>query len=163
MKDILIRQASLEDAERLAEIEAICFPKEEAAELESFCDRLKSFGDCFLVAEQDNQIIGFINGMVTDEETISDVMFEKADLHKGDGRWQSVFGLDVLPEYRCNGYAAKLMESFIEKAKIEGRRGCILTCKERLIHYYSRFGYVNKGLSRSQHGGAVWYDMVLEF
>ena len=25
------------------------------------------------------------------------------------------------------------------------------------------FGYVNQGISQSTHGGAVWYDMVLEF
>lgn len=163
MNEIVIRQARLEDAEKLAEIEAICFPKEEAAGLESFCERLQSFGDCFLVIEQEDKMIGFINGMVTDEETIADVMFANAALHKPEGAWQSVFGLDVLPEYRCRGCAAKLMTAFIDKAKKEGRKGCILTCKERLIHYYSKFGYVNKGISESQHGGAVWYDMVLEF
>ena len=163
MLDIIIRQANLGDAIRLAEIEAICFPKEEAAGLKSFCERLECFADCFLAAELNGQIIGFINGMVTDEETIADIMFEKADLHNSNGAWQSVFGLDVLPEYRCRGYAAELMLAFIQKARKEGRKGCILTCKEQLIHYYSRFGYVNKGISQSQHGGAVWYDMILKF
>ena len=91
MKDIIIRQARLEEAEKLAEIEAICFPKAEAAELKSFCERLESFGDCFFVAEKQGEIIGFINGMVTDEETIADVMFEDATLHKVDGMWQRYF------------------------------------------------------------------------
>lgn len=156
-------QATEEYAKKLAEIEAVCFPKEEAASLESFKERLAYFGDCFLAAELDGQVIGFINGMVTDRQTIEDRMFEDASLHKPDGPWQSVFGLDVLPEYRNKGYAAALMQAFIDKARKEGRKGCILTCKEKLIHYYSKFGYVNKGLSESQHGGAVWYDMVLEF
>ena len=26
-----------------------------------------------------------------------------------------------------------------------------------------KFGYKNKGISKSVHGGAVWYDMILEF
>ena len=47
--------------------------------------------------------------------------------------------------------------------KHKGRRGCILTCKDTLIHYYEKFGYVNKGISESVHGGAIWYDMILEF
>ena len=161
--DITIRAAKLQDAQMLSQIEAVCFPKSEAAGLASFEARLKSFGNCFLIAEMDGKIIGFINGMVTDRETIVDEMFEDASLHEVDGAWQSVFGLDVLPEYRCRGVAAELMQAFIAKAQKEGRKGCILTCKERLIAYYSKFGYVNKGVSESQHGGAVWHDMLLEF
>ena len=161
--NIKIVPSTKEYAEKLAEIEAVCFPKEEAASLASFEERLASFGDCFLMAELDGKMIGFINGMVTDERTIADEMFEDAGLHKKDGAWQSVFGLDVLPEYRHRGYAAQLMQALIEKARADGRKGCILTCKDKLIHYYSKFGYENKGVSKSQHGGAVWYDMVLEF
>ena len=26
-----------------------------------------------------------------------------------------------------------------------------------------KFGYKNMGVSESVHGGAVWYDMILEF
>lgn len=161
--DITIRAAKFQDAQMLSQIEAVCFPKSEAAGLASFEARLKSFGNCFLIAEMDGKIIGFINGMVTDRETIVDEMFEDASLHEVDGAWQSVFGLDVLPEYRCRGVAAELMQAFIAKAQKEGRKGCTLTCKERLIAYYSKFGYVNKGVSESQHGGAVWHDMLLEF
>ena len=158
-----IRQMRMDEVEQIVEIEAICFPKEEAADLRSFVERVEKFGDCFLVAESEGKVIGFINGMVTNQETIADEMFENASLHRKDGVWQSVFGLDVLPEYRCRGVAAELMRAFIEMARVEGRKGCILTCKERLIPYYSKFGYVNKGVSKSQHGGAVWYDMILEF
>ena len=39
----------------------------------------------------------------------------------------------------------------------------ILTCKEKLIPFYEGFGYVNCGVSKSVHGGAVWYDMELDF
>ena len=108
-------------------------------------------------------VIGFVNGMVTDDRTISDVMFEQAELHKEDGKWQSVFGLDVLPEHRRKGYAGQLMRALIEHSREDGRCGCILTCKEHLLPYYTRFGFRNLGVSLSQHGGAVWYDMILEF
>ena len=36
----------------------------------------------------------------------------------------------------------------------------VLTCKDHLVHYYSRFGFKKVGVSASVHGGAVWYDMV---
>lgn len=84
-------------------------------------------------------------------------------MHDKNGLYQSVFGLSVLPEYRKQGYASKLMEALIEDARKAGRKGCILTCKERLISYYEKFGYQNQGVSKSEHGGAVWYDMLLEF
>ena len=109
------------------------------------------------------RIIGFINGAVTDARTISDDMFENAGLHNANGAYQSIFGLDVAEEFRRRGVAAALMNRMIETARERGKKCLILTCKDRLIHYYEKFGYVKLGLSQSVHGGAVWYDMILEF
>lgn len=69
----------------------------------------------------------------------------------------------MVEAFRRRGVAAALMNRMIETARERGKKGLILTCKDRLIHYYEKFGYVNLGLSRSVHGGAVWYDMILEF
>ena len=90
-------------------------------------------------------------------------MFEDASLHRPMGIYQSVFGLDVVPEWQRRGIAGELMEHLIEDARRKGRKGLILTCKERLIGFYERFGYRNLGVSASVHGGAVWFDMILEF
>lgn len=164
-QDYTIRFARPEDLGALARVEAECFPAAEAAGLDSFKARLAAFPESFLVAESagDGRIIGFINGAVTDARTISDEMFEDAGLHNATGAYQSIFGLDVIEAYRCRGVAAALMNRMIETARERGKKGLILTCKDRLIHYYERFGYVNLGVSASVHGGAVWYDMILEF
>ena len=69
----------------------------------------------------------------------------------------------MIPEFRRQGVAADLMNRLMQEAKARGKKGMILTCKDRLIHYYEKFGYRNLGLSASVHGGAVWYDMLLEF
>lgn len=163
MTEINIRYVTAEDLDQVAAVEAACFPAAEAAGRESFKRRIETFPECFFVAVHDSRIIGFINGCATDERTIRDEMFEDSGLHKKDGIYQSIFGLDVLEEYRGQGVAAKLMEHMIQDAEAKGRRGLILTCKDRLIHYYSKFGYENLGGSASVHGGAVWYDMLLEF
>ena len=55
------------------------------------------------------------------------------------------------------------MDRTVHRIKKKGRKGLILTCKDRLIHYYAKFGYKNMGVSESVHGGAVWYDMILKF
>ena len=59
--------------------------------------------------------------------------------------------------------AARVMERVIADARAQGRKGCVLTCKDRLIHYYETFGFQNEGVSSSTHGGVVWYDMRLIF
>ncbi|CUP38155.1 GNAT family N-acetyltransferase [Hungatella hathewayi] len=159
--DYTIRNVKIEDLDQVTEVEALCFP---AAVEASFRQRIETFPDSFFVAEDENgRIIGFINGCVTDERTIRDEMFEDSGLHRPEGLYQSVFGLDVIPEFRRQGVAADLMNRLMQEAKAQGKKGMILTCKDRLIHYYEKFGYRNLGLSASVHGGAVWYDMLLEF
>ncbi len=159
-----IRSVRKEDIDRVTEVEALCFPKEEAAGRQALEQRINHFPESFLVAElAGGTIIGFINGCVTDGNTICDEMFESPDFHDPKGAYQSVFGLDVIKEWRGRGVAAALMECLIEEAENSGRKGMILTCKDRLIPYYEKFGYRNMGVSGSVHGGAVWYDMRLDF
>ena len=55
------------------------------------------------------------------------------------------------------------MEHMIGDARAKGRKGLILTCKDRLIHYYEKFGYKKHGRIRLGPRRAVWYDMLLEF
>lgn len=163
MGKYVIRSVSLADLEQLYEIEQQCFPAREAAGRESLKERILTFPDSFLAAESDGRLIGFINGAVTDGTTIKDEMFGDISLHNPKGAYQCVFGLDVLKQHRSRGIAGELMGAFIKNARARGRRGVILTCKDHLIGFYERFGYVNKGVSESVHGGAVWYDMILEF
>ena len=158
-----IRAASFADAAALAAIEALCFPAAEAAGPAAIAQRLAVFPDRFLIAEEAGVPIGFINGCAADRPRIKDEMYEDANLHRPDGPWQTVFGLDTLPAWRRRGVAAALMNAFIAQARARGQQGVALTCKAHLVHYYERFGYQNEGVSASVHGGAVWYDMVLRF
>lgn len=158
-----IRKGTKQDLEVIAGIEKICFSTKEAATQESFEKRLDVFADHFWLLELEGKVVGFIDGFVTNEKTISDKMYEQVFLHNELGHYQTIFGLNVLPDYRRRGYAALLLQALISDARKANRKGCILTCKERLIPYYEKFGFVNQGVSQSTHGDAVWYDMLLEF
>lgn len=160
--EISIRQVRKEDLDSVVKVEAACFPAAEAASRKSLEKRIETFPESFFVAQAQGKVIGFINGCVTDEKQIRDEMYQDSRYHKENGAYQSIFGLDVLPQYQRQGIAAKLMEHLISDAFGKGRKGLILTCKEKMIHYYEKFGYVNCGVSKSTHGGAVWYDMILE-
>lgn len=158
-----IRTATMEDLEAVTAVEAACFPAAEAATQDEFAARLAVYPNHFWLLEEDGRLVSFINGLVSDEPTIRDEMFADAAFHNEQGAWQMVFGVNTLPEYRRRGLAGEVMRRVIADAKAQGRKGCVLTCKDRLVHYYETFGYRSEGVSASTHGGAVWYDMRLTF
>lgn len=160
---ITIRNAQPGEGETLAAIEAACFPAAEAASEEAIKERLAAFPEKFFVAQTEGKLVGFVNGGVTDEPHLPDEMYHDISLHNSDGAYQTVFGLNVLPEYRRQGIAEKLMNALIGSAKQEGKKGVILTCKDHMIHYYEKFGFVNYGRADSCYGNAVWNDMRLLF
>lgn len=158
-----IRQANKNDLREIVNIESICFPPAEAASEKSIYERFEVFGENFLVAIEDNKIVGFINGCTTDRPILEDELYYDAKLHNSKGKYQTVFGLDVLPQYRKKGIAGKLLSEFIELSKKRGKQGMVLTCKDYLINYYAKFGFKHNGISQSSHGGVKWNDMVLFF
>lgn len=158
-----IRNAAKADLESITQVEAECFPPAEAASGEVFARRLEAFPDHFWLLLDSDRLVGFVNGMVSDEHTITDVMYDNAEMHNESGRWQMIFGLDVIPCYRRQGCAGRLLQHVIRVSEEQGRSGVVLTCKEKLISYYEKFGFENEGISASVHGGAVWYDMRLTF
>ena len=82
-------------------------------------------------------------------------------MHREEGQWQMIFGVATLPEYQKMGCASKLMERVIADVKEQERKGIVLTCKESLIPFYERFGFVNEGVSDSAHGNVMWNQMRL--
>lgn len=158
-----IRTATLQDLDAVAALEAACFPPAEAATRRSLEERLKVFGQHFLLLTQGEELIGFINGMVTDLPDLEDRMYERADLHNERGAWQMIFGLDVREEDRCHGYGARLVQAMIEHARSQGRRGLVLTCKEYRLAYYAKLGFADEGFCGSVHGGVRWHQMRLTF
>lgn len=158
-----IRTATIADLAAVTAVEAACFPAAEAATELDFSKRLEVYPNHFWLLEKDGVLISFVNGLVTNEPSLRDEMYSDAALHDEQGDWQMIFGVNTLPAYRRQGLAGQVLQSVIADAKQQGRKGCVLTCKEALIHYYETFGFVNEGVSESSHGGVVWYEMRLTF
>lgn len=163
MQDYIIRHATIEDLDKITELEAACFPKEEAATRDAFSHRLKVYPDRFWLLMIDNKIVSMVNGMVSDIPILVDEMYSDSTMHDSMGEWQMIFGVETRPEYRCQGYADLLLRTVISEVKTQNKKGIVLTCKSKLIHYYEKFGFVNQGLSKSKHGGEKWYQMKLLF
>ena len=143
-----IRTAQMEDIDAITAVETECFPPAEAATREEFAERLKYYKDHFWLMFDEGHLVAFV---------------EKADLHEEQGDWQMIFGVNTIPAYRRCGLAEQLLKRAIADAKAQGRKGLVLTCKDKLIHYYAKFGFENEGVSESTHGDVVWNQMRLTF
>ncbi|MDD7253642.1 MAG: GNAT family N-acetyltransferase, partial [Lachnospiraceae bacterium] len=86
-----IRTATIEDLDAVTAVEAECFPAAEAATKEEFQNRLSHYGSHFWLMFEDERLIAFVDGMVTDESDLTDEMYEKAQMHDENGAWQMIF------------------------------------------------------------------------
>ncbi len=159
-----IRYATMADLDDIASVEAECFPALEAATKEEFEQRIKYYGNHFWLMFDNDKLIAFVDGFVTDETDLTDEMYENASMHNENGAWQMIFGVNTLPEYRRCGYAKELIKKAILDARKQNRKGLVLTCKESLVPYYSKFGFVDEGITdKSTHGNVLWHQMRLDF
>lgn len=159
-----IRYATMADLDDIASVESECFPVLEAATKEEFEQRIKYYGNHFWLMFDEGKLIAFVDGFVTDEADLTDDMYENASMHNENGAWQMIFGVNTLPEYRRCGCAKELIKKAILDARKQNRKGLVLTCKESLVPYYSKFGFIDEGITdKSTHGNVLWHQMRLDF
>lgn len=152
------------EAEQAAQIEAICFPPNEACRPEIMKARVRIFPETFLVAvnRDTGEVVGFINGLATDESRLRDEFYTDPTLHNPNGSNVMILGVDVLPEYRKQGIAREMMSDYLRRECEKGRRSIILTCLEAKVEMYKKFGFTDCGESGSSWGGEKWHEMVQE-
>ena len=160
---MIIRHTSMGDLDQMVRIEEVSYPSAEGASRESICKRIQTFSDCFWVLEDNGKIVAFINGMSTNERDLTDEMYDHAEKHDPNGLWQMIFSVVTDPQDRGNGYATKVMEKLLQDCHERGKKGVVLTCKEKLLPFYTRFGFMNEGVSQSTHGNVTWYQMRYTF
>lgn len=132
--------------------------------MSAFVERVRYYGNHFWLLFDGGRLISFVDGFVTDEPDLTDEMYENAAMHNENGAWQMLFGVNTLPAYRRRGYAGTLLRRAIDDARAQGRLGLVLTCKERLVPYYAKFGFLDEGVSeKSTHGNVRWHQMRLSF
>ena len=157
------RNAKIEDLEEILIIENQGFTPEEAATKSALIKRIEMINDTFIIAESNEKVVGYINGPVINQPFITDDLFESIDENPTTGGYVAILGLVVDQSQRNQGLAGKLLNEIEQRAKTHHRLGITLTCKEELIPFYEKYGYVNKGVSSSQHGGIKWFNLMKEF
>src|SRR3954451_19045123 len=97
---ITIRNVQIKDLDQLIYIESEGFSIEEAATKEAFVERIELITDTFIVAENEGEILGYINGPVINQIYITDDLFEKIKKNPKKGGYQSVLGIAVSQKAR---------------------------------------------------------------
>ena len=143
---IKIRFAQPDDVQKIIEIEKKCFSSEEAASPASIERRVSRYPNHFwLLFDCDDDgaektLLSFINGLVTDQKDLCDEMYENDMLHDEGGDWQMIFGVATAPSAQHRGFASLVMNKVVADACRDGRKGIVLTCKEKLRSFYEQFG-----------------------
>ena len=158
-----IRHATMDDLDIITLIETTLFHKTEAAKKEEINDRLELNGDFFWLLDDFGEVLAFVHGLPTNAENLSDDMFHTREKYDINGAWLMLLSVATHPFHRNRGYARRVMQQVITDSRDQGRKGIVLTCKEQLIPFYQKFGFLSEGKSASTHGGAAWYQMRLTF
>ena len=125
---------------------------------------------------EDERLVSFVDGMVTDQEDLTDEMYERAELHQEAGEWQMIFGVNTIPSCRHQGYAGRLLRQAIADAKERTQKGLQralipytdlqMRCTHQ-IPYYAKFASIAamRGYRNLCHWkcGLFGYQMRLRF
>ena len=152
-----------DEAEEVSEVEAACFPPGEACTPERMKERISAAKDIFLVVKDKaaGSIIGFVNGIATNDTELKDQFYTDASLHDTDGKNVMICSVCVLPEYRKQGIAREMICEYCRRESARNRKKLILTCKKEKVRMYEKFGFVDMGTSDSSWGGTSWNQMEL--
>lgn len=161
MNDMIIKNATIDNLEEIVQLEHHCFPKNEAASITDLKDRLNHYPNHFWLLYEDDTLVSLIDGLCTNIKELNDEMFHNASMHDENGEVQMILSVCTHPDYRKKGYSSTLMRQVISDSKKQKRKSIVLTCKTELLDFYSKLGFVDEGLSESNHGDESWNQVRL--
>tara|TARA_B100000745_G_scaffold151425_1_gene99011 strand:+ start:346 stop:876 length:531 start_codon:yes stop_codon:yes gene_type:complete len=157
-----IRQATPLDIGACFHIESNAYAGDEAASREKIATRINTYPEGFLIAEQQEQVVGIINAGAAFNVELSDEDFKSLIGHDPAGPNMVVMSVAVLPEFQHQGIGVALVKAFIAHVTAMHKKAIYLICQEALIGWYQQFGFEDLGPSDSTHGGLAWHEMVLK-
>jgi ribosomal protein S18 acetylase RimI-like enzyme len=161
MSELSIRPVKESDLERCFEIETVSYAGDEAATKEKILTRIQTYPEGFVVLENKEEIIGFINSGATHKVELSNEEFKELIGHDPCGKHIVIMSVVIHPKYQGKGMASKLMASFIDSMKQMKKTEIYLICQTDLVNMYAKYGFVHLGKSDSGHGGLSWHEMSL--
>jgi len=161
MTPYVLREVKNTDLDRCFEIETSAYAGDEAATKEKILTRIETYPEGFIVLENADEIIGFINAGATHQVELSDEAFKELVGHDPQGQYIVVMSVVIDPKYQGQGFANRLLVDFIERMQALHKAEIYLICQTELIPLYAKHGFAHLGESDSDHGGLSWHEMSL--
>jgi len=161
MTPYILREVKNADLDRCFEIETSAYAGDEAATKEKILTRIETYPEGFIVLENADEIIGFINAGATHQVELSDEAFKELVGHDPQGQYIVVMSVVIDPKYQGQGFANRLLVDFIERMQALHKAEIYLICQTELIPLYAKHGFAHLGESDSDHGGLSWHEMSL--
>jgi GNAT superfamily N-acetyltransferase len=154
-----IRQVRPADLAAAHAVEVASYPPDERDSLDMFRRRIELFSEGFLVAEDATEIVGVLNGALTDDARPGDPGLRDGTSHVVSGRNVVILTVATLASHRGRGVATALLGEIVARARLGGIERLLLHCHEALVPFYRRHGFSLVGPSRVSFGAATWFDM----
>ena len=145
---ITIRQATLSDLDEMLAIEEANFSSEEALSRQSLEKSIRKTADTFLVARDENQLVGYILGA------------ELSGTHTQTSVSLEIKRLAIHSDHRRQGLGTLLLASLKQMA-VEGGVKCLrLTCPDDLLSYFEMNDFVEEGVPENHYGSGSGWQLI---
>ena len=145
---ITIRQAALSDLDEMLAIEEDNPSSEEAFSRQSLEESIRKTADTFLVARDENQIVGYVLGTVVSgsyTQTSLNLEIKRVAIH---------------PDHRGQGLGILLLAS-LKQVAVEGGVKCLLlTCPDDLLSYFEMNGFVEEEVPENHYGSGSGWQLI---
>jgi GNAT superfamily N-acetyltransferase len=140
-------------------LELSSYPEDEAATPEKIEFRLKNANPYFMVCEEEGAVVGFVNGTLTKDSTLT---HHSMSHHDPDGSLLCIHSVVVDQSHRRKGVGSFILEAYVRHIKgLPNVQAIELLCKEDLRGFYEKGGFSFLGPSSVQHGSEQWFSMRL--
>ena len=145
---ITIRQATSSDLDEMLAIEEANFSSEEALSRQSLEKSIRKTADTFLVARDENQLVGYILGA------------ELSGTHTQTSVSLEIKRLAIHSDHRRQGLGTLLLASLKQMA-VEGGVKCLrLTCPDDLLSYFEMNDFVEEGVPENHYGSGSGWQLI---
>lgn len=109
---MVLRKVIMQDLDQIIALENIGFSPEEAATREALKLRIEQIQETFIVAEKNDEVIGYINGPVIKERYISDDLFKNVSTNNSEGGYIKCVRSCCSTKLSRSGYCRSLTKLF---------------------------------------------------
>lgn len=142
---ITIRQATLSDLKEILEIEETNFSSEEAVSRQSLEECIRKSAGTFLVARDENQIVGYILGTLVSgsyTQTSLNLEIKRVAIH---------------PDHCGQGLGTLLIAALKQETVELDYQGIFLQSPDELLSYFEMNGFVEEVTESHYGSGSEWY------